>query len=91
MIFLRSVANYRRIHKRKRSIYIRQELKTFNLEEEVENTSRIIWHIFYECQLIEFLGRYSTIFLKEQEREVGHLRDGSTSSSNPKIGTSQKA
>jgi hypothetical protein len=40
---------------------------------------------------IEFLGRFLVTILKEEERVVNHRRDGKINSSNPDIGTGQKA
>jgi hypothetical protein len=73
MRFLRSVAGYR-IMDKKRNIDIRQKLNIFNLGEKVKENQ---WNyfeqkIFYEYQLIKFLGCCLTTTLKEEEREAHH-------------------
>jgi hypothetical protein len=69
MRFLRLVAGYRRIDKKK-NIDIRQDLKILNLREKIKAYQQSYFeHIL---RMPECLGKYSATTLKEEAIEVDH-------------------
>jgi hypothetical protein len=71
MRFLRSVAGYRRMSK-KRNVGLKQERNIFNPGQEVKEYQRIYLEYILRMSIHQILGSCLTTTLKQEEREVHH-------------------